>query len=78
MAKQYLCTECLTKAVPVKVTKGSFWIEIALWCCILVPGLIYSIWRLTSKYKACPACQSSHIIPLDSPRARQILEGKAA
>jgi len=48
-------------------TKGSLLIEIILWLCLLIPGLIYSIWRMTTKYKACPACKQATLIPADSP-----------
>ena len=38
------------------VTRGSIWIEIILWLCLIVPGLIYSIWRLTTRRQVCSAC----------------------
>lgn len=59
--------------MPKTVTKGSFFIELILWLCILIPGLIYSIWRLSSRYKACPACGATNLLPPDSPMAKKIL-----
>lgn len=55
---------------PVTITKGSFWIEIVLWFFFLVPGLIYTIWRLTTRYHACPACRGGSLLPLGSPRGK--------
>lgn len=75
MAKQYLCTSCLTKGDPKTVAKGSILVEFGMWCFFIVPGIIYSFWRLGSKYKACRACGSAEIIPTDSPRAQQIMKG---
>lgn len=63
------CTACGTEAEPKDVTKGSMGIELVLWLCLIVPGVIYSVWRLTSKHRACPACGASTLIPLNSPAA---------
>ena len=65
-----LLPHCGTIGEPVTVTKGSFLIELVLWCCFLVPGFIYSMWRLTSKYKACPSCKQAGMIALNSPVAQ--------
>jgi hypothetical protein len=69
-----ICSNCGSQGKPKVITKGNILIEIILWCCILVPGLIYSIWRLSSRYKACPKCGSPNMIPLDSPKAKTLLE----
>lgn len=63
------CMTCGTEDHPTTVTKGSIFIEIVLWICFLVPGVIYSIWRLTTRGKACPECGSTALIPVDSPAA---------
>lgn len=74
-AWQRWCPNCGTTGAPVSVTRGSILIEIVLWLCFLVPGLIYSIWRLTTRYKACPSCSAPNMIPLDSPRALAARQG---
>ena len=76
MSKQLLCPNCETIAIPKLKTKGSFLIELILWILLIIPGLIYSIWRLTTRYKACPSCGSPNMIPLDSPRAQQIFRDR--
>lgn len=56
------------------VTKGSLIIELFLWLCLIVPGVIYSLWRVSSRHKACPQCGSTTMIPKDSPNAKRALE----
>lgn len=56
-------------------TRGSIWIELVLWLFFLVPGIIYSIWRLTSRRTVCPACHNPGLIPVASPKASKELGG---
>ena len=72
MAKQKICGSCGTIDNPKKHTKGSFLIEVILWLCFILPGLIYSIWRLTSKEVVCRTCKSKYLVPLDSPKGRAL------
>ena len=67
------CPNCGSVAKPKRRTKGSFLIEFLLWLCFLVPGLIYSIWRLTTRAEVCGICGNPGVIPEDSPRAREAL-----
>ena len=73
LEKDYICTTCGHTGKPVKLTKGSFAIELLLWLCLFIPGLIYSIWRLTSRYDACPKCKKTTLIPLNTPIAQKLL-----
>jgi hypothetical protein len=45
--------------------------EIALWLFLILPGLIYSVWRLTSREKVCGIC-GGRMIPINSPRGQQL------
>jgi hypothetical protein len=72
MAK--LCTKCLFQGTMKKDTPGSFLIEVILWLAFIVPGIIYSIWRLSNKKLMCPQCKSSEIIPADSEMAKRLLK----
>ncbi len=74
MAKELICSNCGYTGESMTVTKGSFFIELVLWLALILPGLIYSIWRLTSRYQACPQCGAANMIPLDSPRGRKLIE----
>lgn len=72
MAAERICTNCGTKAVPKLITKGNLGLEICLWILVIVPGIVYSIWRHASRYKGCPNCKAPNMIPLDSPMAKKI------
>lgn len=64
-----LCATCGSVVPYYKTTPGSIWIEILLWLCFLIPGVLYSIWRLTARHALCPACNNRELLPLDTPRA---------
>ena len=44
----FICLRCRSVGTPRKVTAGSFGIELVLWLFLLIPGLVYSLWRMTS------------------------------
>jgi 4-amino-4-deoxy-L-arabinose transferase-like glycosyltransferase len=68
-----LCKNCGFTGLPYRKTKGSLVLEILCWLLLIVPGIIYSFWRITSRHDACPGCHSSDLIPLDSPLAQKII-----
>lgn len=74
MAKQLVCTNCCYIGNSVKVTKGSFIMELFLWLLLLIPGIFYSIWRLTTKYDACPSCGAPNMVSVDSPRGKKLVQ----
>jgi rRNA maturation endonuclease Nob1 len=57
---------------------GSIFIEIILRCCLIVPGLIYSVWRHSASKQVCKSCGSNEVIPTDSPIAKQLLAQQPA
>lgn len=68
-----ICKRCRTTfEKPKRYMAGSFLTELFLWLLFIVPGLIYSIWRLTTKAKVCPSCESVEIIPLETPEGRRL------
>lgn len=78
MAKAMICPNCFTQGKPKLYTKGSILIELVLWLCLIVPGVIYSLWRHTSgRYWGCSHCGAGGLVPLDSPRGRQLTAGQA-
>ena len=64
------CTSCGHEGRAKTKTRGSLLIEVVLWLCFLIPGLIYSIWRQGSKFKACTSCGAANLVPLSSPVAK--------
>lgn len=73
----HICRTCLSQVRPVKTTPGSFFIELILWLCFLIPGIIYSIWRLNGQHRICPVCRSRDIVPLDTPAAAVLIHSAA-
>lgn len=67
------CPSCGTVSNGQRHVPGSIAVEIILWLCFLVPGIIYSIWRLSAAKKACTACKAVGLIPVSSPRAQREL-----
>jgi hypothetical protein len=43
--------------------------EVFLWLLFLLPGFIYSIWRLCARYQGCPMCGEKNLIPMEMYRA---------
>jgi hypothetical protein len=69
---QLICSNCGTIGKPKTFTKGSILIEIFLWFCFLLPGLLYSIWRLTTRTKVCRSCGAKNMVPLNSPMGKKL------
>ena len=67
-----ICTQCGTAGRPQTKTQGSLIVELFLWVCFIVPGVLYSLWRLTTRAKCCRACGSTNLVPLDSPVGRNL------
>ena len=72
-SKKLVCTQCGYVGEPKGAIGGNGCIEVLLWCFLIIPGLIYSIWRSSSRHKICPKCKSPTLIPIDSPRAKTIM-----
>lgn len=63
------CTRCGTEAETVTKTRGSLGIEIVLWLCFIIPGVIYSLWRMNARRHVCRSCGSAEVIDPKSPVA---------
>lgn len=68
-----ICSVCGSTEGTKTITKGSMLMEFVLWCCFLIPGLIYSFWRMGSRHPGCRKCGSPNMIPSDSPVAKKML-----
>lgn len=71
-AREMYCPNCGVVGYPTRITKGSFVVEVFLWLLFILPGVLYTVWRLTSQYDGCPSCRQAGMIPSDSPRAREL------
>jgi hypothetical protein len=72
-SKILVCTQCGYVGKAEGAIKGSILVEIFLWCLLIIPGLIYSAWRSSSRHTVCPKCKNPNLIPADSPRAQKIM-----
>lgn len=77
MSNEIVCTSCGYVGEPKTLTRGSMAVEIALWLCFLIPGLIYSVWRLSSKYDGCPTCGQTTLVPRSSPIGQKFVRENA-
>jgi ssDNA-binding Zn-finger/Zn-ribbon topoisomerase 1 len=73
-AGNMICPNCGTRGEPKQITKGSLGMEIVLWLCFIVPGLIYSVWRLTTRQPGCPSCGQTNMINVNTPNGRLLVK----
>jgi len=66
---QVRCTRCGTVGYSKRVTPGYFGVECVLWLAFLLPGIVYSVWRISARHDACATCGSREIIPAVAPIA---------
>lgn len=68
-----VCTVCGYKGGQKRDTPGSFIVEIVLWFFFIIPGVIYTLWRLSSKRYVCPSCGNQSTIAWVTPRGTEIV-----
>jgi hypothetical protein len=66
------CSQCGHVGPSKQLTRGSTGLELLLWLCFLLPGLIYSLWRLSTRRQGCAECGSTALVPLSSPVGRRM------
>ena len=50
------CMSCGSDTAGERRTRGSIWIELVLWALFIFPGVLYSLWRLSSRTVVCASC----------------------
>ncbi len=78
LAKEVVCRDCGFTGELIKKPKGNLAMEIVLWLCFLVPGLLYSVWRMSNRAYCCPTCGGQQLIPTDSPIGRQLIQARTS
>lgn len=58
------CPQCGLVAQGKIVPRGRLRLEILLWCCGVVPGLLYSIWRVSAS-RVCASCYHAGLLRHD-------------
>jgi hypothetical protein len=72
MSADMLCTRCQEIGLPKKAARGHFMLELFLWLCFILPGLFYTIWRISTRVNVCARCGSAELVPTDTEAARRI------
>ncbi len=77
-----ICTTCGAQTdMPKSTTRGSLVIQIILWFALVIPGLLYALWRQSTRRKVCPTCGSATLIVANTPEGRKLAarfsEGKS-
>lgn len=70
----WVCPHCGTRGRPTTKTPGSILIEVVLWLCFIVPGVIYSLWRHAARVKVCRHCRQPGLVPCSTPRGQQLIQ----
>lgn len=60
------CPNCGYTGIAHPSVKGSTIIEIGLWLIFLLPGALYSVWRVGSRKLRCPDCEFEYVVKLKS------------
>ncbi len=68
-----ICSYCGYKDKHEKYKRGSTKVEIILWLCLILPGLVYSIWRLVTKINVCPNCRTATMISTKTPHGQSLM-----
>lgn len=69
-----VCAACGHHGPTKLQAKGSTGLELGLWLLFLLPGLIYSLWRVSTKRQVCTACGADHLVPESSPVGRRFMQ----
>ena len=67
------CSSCHSFTSGKKETRGHFAIEVFMWLLLIIPGIIYSVWRQSSKHITCSQCGASNLIAFNAPKAKKEL-----
>ena len=70
----FVCLDCHSIGQPIITVRGSLWLEVFLWILGGFPGILYSLWRLTTRSQVCPRCGKPSMIPADTPRGKELLD----
>jgi|GEM_PF-3342578 len=62
-----VCKTCGHIGQPDISMRGNLALEILLWLCGIVPGVVYTLWREQNLFEVCSMCRGKSIIPMDSP-----------
>ena len=68
-----VCGNCGHHAPALVVKRGSVGISVIGWLVFLPAGLLYSLWRLSTRHLVCESCGSTALVSPESPVGRRML-----
>lgn len=71
--REFVCERCHHVGTAKSTVAGNGAIELLLWLTFIIPGVIYSFWRLSNRYSICKKCGAKDLIPVDTPRGNDIV-----
>lgn len=71
-AATHICPVCGTEAAANERRRGNIFIELVLWLFLIIPGIIYSSWRLEMWMNVCRLCGHERMISLNTPMGRKL------
>lgn len=72
-----VCAQCGHHGPAKQRTRGTMALELALWLMFILPGIIYSLWRLSTRASVCASCGSGALVAPGSPAGRRMIREAA-
>lgn len=66
------CADCGHVGKTKVASRGSCLIAVFLFLFLLIPGFVYAIWCALNGKETCEKCGSESVLPLDSPKGKEI------
>lgn len=76
--RKFICKSCHYTGRPKLFVPGSAIAEIILWLFMVLPGVLYTIWRRSSTKWVCPDCGSADIFLMSSRIGKRLIEESKA
>lgn len=73
-----VCTQCGYHGPARSHTRGTIALELALWLMFILPGIIYSLWRLSTRAMVCASCGATTLVAPESPVGQRALRQEPA
>lgn len=71
-AQRKICTACGTLTNGEMKFAGSLLLEVGLYLFMIIPGFLYTLWRISARRLTCPTCRGTQLVPADSPVGRSL------
>lgn len=73
-----VCLNCGHEAPPVIQSSGHRVVEAVMWLMLIIPGLLYSMWRYSTRKQVCVSCGALELVKASSPGVHVWQGGKHA